>query len=51
MESILHPVSGQKGYFCTEKEKTLIDAIVSDYSVSQLVLTESSRSTRGGVNE
>lgn len=50
MESIMHPVSGENGYFCSEREKILIDAILHDYSVNQLVIT-SSRSERGGVNE
>ncbi len=49
MESIIHPISGQQGYFCTEKEKTLIDAIIQDFNVNQLVIQESSRSARGGV--
>ena len=37
MERIIHPISGEKGYFATEKEKTLIDAILCDYSMNQLV--------------
>lgn len=48
METIIHPISGENGYFCSEKEKVLIDAILSDYSMNQLVLHESSRSARGG---
>ena len=51
MEKIFHPVSGESGYFCSEKEKILVDAIVSDYSMNQLVVTESSRSARGGLND
>ena len=39
MDKILHPVSGEDGYFCTETEKILIDAILHDYSMNQLVLT------------
>ena len=39
MEKIYHPVSGQTGYFCTEKEKTLIDAVLTDYAINQLVVT------------
>ena len=39
MEKILHPISGESGYFTTEKEKILIDAILHDYSMNQLVLT------------
>ena len=48
MEKIIHPFSGEKGYFTTEKEKILIDAIIQDFSVSHLV-THSSRN--GVVNE
>ena len=51
MESILHPISGENGYFCSEREKILIDAILIDFSVNQLVVTDSSRSARGGVDE
>lgn len=39
MEKIFNPVSGESGYFCTEQEKVLIDAIFVDYSMNQLVLT------------
>ena len=49
MEKIYHPVSGENGYFCSEQEKVLIDAIVSDYSMNQLVV--SSRSARGELDE
>ena len=41
MDYINHPVSGEKGYFCTEKEKTLIDAILIDFKMNQLVTTSS----------
>lgn len=51
MELINHPVSGEMGFFCTNKEKILIDAILIDFSVNQLVVTDSSRSARGGVDE
>ena len=47
MENIIHPISGENGYFCTNEEKILIDAILRDYSMNQLVLQESSRSARG----
>ena len=49
MEKIYHPVSGKSGYFCDETEKILIDAIITDYSMNQLVTT--SANSRGGVNE
>ena len=39
MEKIYHPVSGESGYFATTEEKILIDAILTDYSMNQLVLT------------
>ena len=48
MERIFHPVSGESGYFTTEQEKVLIDAIIHDYN-NQLVVT--SADGRGGVNE
>ena len=51
MDKIFHPVSGEHGYFCSETEKVLIDAILTDYSVNQLVIQESSRSARGVVND
>lgn len=41
MERILHPVSGESGYFTTEQEKTLIDAILNDFSQSVLRLPHS----------
>lgn len=49
MIKLCHPVSGEEGYFCTEQEKILIDAIISDYS-NQFVVN-SSRSARGGSDE
>ena len=39
MEKIFHPTSGENGYFCSEQEKDLIDAIITDYSMNQLVVT------------
>ena len=49
MEKILHPVSGESGYFTTEQEKVLIDAIIQDFSMNQLVVT--SADGRGVANE
>ena len=49
MEKIFHPVSGEEGYFATDKEKTLIDAVLSDYVISQLVVNVSSHSDVRGV--
>lgn len=50
MEKIYHPVSGESGFFCSEKEKILVDAILVDYS-NQLVVTDASLSQRGVENE
>ena len=47
MESIIHPISGETGFFVSTKEKNVIDAILSDFRMNQLVVTESSRSARG----
>ena len=49
MDSIIHPISGEHGYFCSEKEKDLITAIIKDFVVNQLVVT--SADGRGVVNE
>ena len=49
MESILHPISGEQGFFCTNEEKVLIDAIIQDFSMNQLVVQESSHSNVRGV--
>ena len=43
MERIFNPVSGESGYFCTEQEKVLIDAILHDYSMNQLVTSADGR--------
>ena len=51
MDKIFHPVSGENGYFCTEQEKILSDAILSDYSMNQLVSQEASANGRGVGNE
>lgn len=50
MERINHPISGESGYFATNEEKVLIDAIIQDFSVNQLVIQESSRSDVRGVD-
>lgn len=47
MESITHPVSGENGYFCSEREKTLIDAVLVDFVVNQSILQVSSADGRG----
>ena len=30
MIRIIHPISGEQGYFCSESEKEIIDAIIRD---------------------
>lgn len=47
MDKILHPISGEEGYFCTSREKDLIDAVLKDFVVNQLVIQESSATGRG----
>lgn len=47
MEKIFHPVSGELGYFATQHEKILIDAIFYDYRVNNLVV----HSSESGENE
>ena len=48
MEQIFHPVSGEKGFFATEQEKVLIDAVLCDFTAkNQLVVTD--HSTVSGV--
>lgn len=51
MENIIHPISGETGYFCTNKEKTLIDTILKDFIINQHILQVSSHDMRGGVDE
>ena len=49
MERIYHPVSGEKGYFATEQEKVLIDAVLIDFKTNQLVVA--SADSRGAGHE
>ena len=39
MEKICHPISGETGYFASEKEKLVIDTVLKDFVLNQLVLT------------
>lgn len=48
MERIYHPVSGESGYFTTEQEKIVIDAVISDLTAKNQLVVQSSRSARGG---
>ena len=53
MDKVFHPISGEEGYFCSNQEKVLIDAILVDYTMkNQLdVVQESSATGRGVVDE
>lgn len=44
MEKIIHPISGENGYFATEREKNVIDAVLKDFIINQFVLQVSSHS-------
>ena len=47
MEKILHPISGETGFFCSIPEKEFIDVVLADFRNKHLVVQESSRSARG----
>ena len=48
MYSIIDPTSGEKGFFCSESEKVLIDAILVDFSnKNSLVVQDTSSDARG----
>ena len=47
MYKIFDPISGEKGFFCSQSEKALIDAVLIDYQERQLVTTPS----ESGVDE
>ena len=49
MIDLIHPVSGEHGYFCTKQEKELIDVILADFKNKHLVVT--SADGRGGAYE
>lgn len=40
MDSISHPISGEHGYFCSELEKKVIDAIINDFNVRNTLSLE-----------
>ena len=46
MQKIIHPVSGEKGFFCSESEKVLIDTIIQNFSIN-LVVQNTSSDARG----
>ena len=41
LHRIFEPISGEEGYFCSESEKAVIDAILSDFQNKHLVVTSS----------
>lgn len=51
MEKIFHPVSGESGYFATEQEKTLIDAVLCDFTAKNQLVVTSHSSASGGRHE
>ena len=48
MEKIFHPVSGEIGYFTTEQEKMVMDAVISDLTAKNQLVVQSSHDVRGG---
>ena len=32
MERIIHPISGEEGFFCTNRQKILIEAIIQNFN-------------------
>lgn len=46
MDKILHPVTGQDGYFCSKREKEMIDVALIFMSENQSM--DSSRSSECG---
>lgn len=49
MESILHPISGEIGFFCTPQEKEMLDVVLADFKNRHLVVT--SCNARGVADE
>lgn len=49
MIDLVHPISGEKGYFVSESEKEVIDVILADFKNKHLVVT--SADGRGGFDE
>ena len=45
MDKILHPTTGEKGFFCTELEKEVIDVVFEEFKAS---LYGSLRSSESG---
>ena len=43
MESIIHPISGEKGYFTTEAEKNIIQAILFEHKKQPLLTSSDAR--------
>ena len=49
MIDLIHPISGEHGYFLSESEKEVIDVILADFKNKHLVVT--SADGRGGAYE
>ena len=45
MIDLIHPISGEKGFFVTPQEKEILDVVLADFKNRHLVVT--SRSARG----
>ena len=43
MEKICHPISGETGYFASEKEKLLIDTVLKDFVLNQVLTSANGR--------
>ena len=46
MDKILHPTTGEKGFFCTELEKEVIDVVFEEFKTS--LYGNSLRSSQSG---
>lgn len=40
LETIFHPVSGEKGYFLSESDAELVKAVLSDFRHSRMQMLE-----------
>lgn len=49
MDSIIHPISGEQGYFLSQSEKDIVDVVLTDFKNRHLVVT--SADCRGGAYE
>ena len=51
MQTIINPQTGEKGFFCTYRQKVLIDAIVSDFNNQHILQSTSHDSVGDDVHE